>query len=482
MTISAGNIGRLPLAVDMDGTLLRTDMLLETFASALFSKPLQTLLAMGQVFRGRAALKRRLAELGDFDPESLPYRQDLLDYLVEQHAAGRALHLVSASDETVVRRVGERLGIFSSIHGSVPPHNLKGRQKVERLLELFPDGFVYAGDSTADLHVWQRASGMVLAGESAGVFRAARGLQRPVEREFSQPVDNWRTWRRGLRFHHWSKNSLLFVALLLSVHRLNIGAWATCIAGFVLMGIAASATYLCNDLADLAADRRHRTKRFRPLASGDMAISQALLVSVLFLVFAILAAAALTPAFGVALVVYIATTLSYSLWLKRVALVDIVVLAWLYTLRIIMGTLLAGVVFSPWLLTFAGFFFLSLSLAKRHTELVAVGEDLNVQIPGRGYRGSDTPLTLALGVSTGVASVLIVVEYLMAEAFPSGLYHFTASLWMVPVILVLWIFRIWLLAHRGELNDDPVSFALRDRTSLAFAGILVATFVLAAAI
>jgi 4-hydroxybenzoate polyprenyltransferase/putative flippase GtrA len=470
----------LPLVVDLDGTLLRTDMLLENFAAALFRKPGATLAAVTANLWDRGRLKCVLARLASIDCATLPYHQPLLDYLSAQKSAGRNLHLVSASDETVVRRIGDHLAIFSSLHGSMPGRNLKGRRKVEHLLALFPDGFAYAGDSRADLHVWRRASSLVLTGRSRGVLDAARALGRPIEGEFPDRDGGWRMWRKGLRFHHWSKNALIFVAFLLSPRRLDLHAALVCLAGFILVGIAASATYLCNDLADLVSDRQHRSKRTRPLASGDMPIIQALVAVVGMLLFALTAATVLNPAFGLALAVYVITTLSYSFWFKRVALLDITVLASLYTLRIIMGTILAGVVFSPWLLTFAAIFFLSLSLAKRHAELVLPGRDPAMLIPGRGYRPADAPLTLALGVSTGIGSVLIIVDYLIAEAFPSGLYSFPVLLWTAPVALTLWIFRIWLLAHHGELHDDPVFFALRDRPSLALAAIMIVAFVLAA--
>lgn len=470
----------LPLIVDLDGTLLRTDMLLENFAAALFRKPGATLAALAANFWDRSRLKRALAQLADIDCATLPYHQPLLNYLKAQRLSGRNLHLVSASDETIVQRVADHLAIFSSSRGSTPGQNLKGRHKLEYLRAHFPDGFAYAGDSRADLHVWRQADSLVLAGRSSGVLAAARALDRPIEAEFPDRGGGWRVWSKGLRFHHWSKNALIFVAFFLSPRRLDLHAALACLAGFLLLSIAASATYLCNDLSDLASDRQHRSKRFRPLASGDVSIILAVVAVIGMLLFALAAATALSPAFGLTLAIYILITLSYSFWFKRIALFDISVLASLYTLRIIMGTILAGVVFSPWLLTFAGFFFLSLSLAKRHGELVLPGRNAEMLIPGRGYRPADAPLTLALGVSTGIGSVLIIVEYLIAEAFPSGLYSFPPLLWAAPVALTLWIFRIWLLAHRGELHDDPVSFALRDGLSLWLAAVLVVAFLLAA--
>ena len=467
-----------PLVVDLDGTLLKTDTLVEMVAEGLFNRPLRTLWTMRAGLRGRATLKAELTRISRLEMAGLPLRSSMMEHLEQQHALGRPLHLVSAADEQTVAKIAARLGLFDQVHGSDGQTNLKGRHKLQRLQALFPDGFSYAGDSSADLAVWAGAHGIVLAGASPGVARRARALGKPIEAEMDVGRPALRVWRKALRLHQWAKNVLVFVPLLLS-GGLSIEKALTCLAGFFLIGVAASGTYLINDLADLASDRQHRSKRNRPLASGDLPLAQGLLAAPLMIAFALAGAAVISPAFAVALVVYVVTTLAYSLRLKRVALADVMVLAGLYTLRLVMGTVLASATFSPWLLTFSLFFFFAMSLAKRHVEVTTTDAPRELELPGRGYRPSDAPLTLSLGIATSTASVLVIVEYMMSEAFPSGVYRFPEALWAAPILLGLWICRIWLVAHRGKLDDDPVAFALRDRLSLLMGAVLGLAFLAA---
>ena len=472
--------GKLPLVVDLDGTLLRTDTLVESFVQGLFSRPLQTLAAVPLLFSGgRAQFKARMVEIAVLDFATLPARHPLIDHLRAEKAAGRTLHLVTAANHAVAHQVAACFDLFDSVHGSPDGVNLKGARKLERLRELFPAGFAYAGDSSADLHVWQGADSIVLAGANNAVASKARKLGKTIEAEFTHKSPSLKTWRKALRLHQWSKNILIFVPLLLSQRAQMPWDLLACVGGFLLTGIAASATYLLNDLADLSADRRHRTKRNRPLASGDLPVHYALIAAPIMLGGALVGAFILSPAFALALLTYTVVTLSYSFRLKRIALLDVLVLGGLYTIRLIMGTVLAEAVFSPWLLTFSGFFFFAMSLAKRHVEVSGASGPPDENLPGRGYRPSDAPLTLTLGVATSVASVLVIVQYMMAEAFPSNVYHLPAALWAAPVLLTLWISRIWLLAHRGELDDDPVAFAVKDRISIGLGAILGLAFVAA---
>lgn len=284
-------------------------------------------------------------------------------------------------------------------------------------------------------------------------------------------------WIKALRLHQWAKNVLVFVPLLLSAQFRDPAIILETLLGFVILGMTASGTYIINDIVDVRADRLHRTKKDRPFASGELGVRQGAVVGLLLIVSGLAAAYALSPGFAQVLVVYLAATLAYSLRLKTVAFLDVVLLAWLYTLRLLMGVSLAESTYSPWLLTFSMMFFFSMSLAKRHVEVTADAQE--GEIAGRGYRKSDGPLTLAFGVSSTVASLLIMTLYLMEEAFPSNIYGQPEALWLVVPLIGLWTMRIWLLAHRGELHDDPVAFALTDRVSLAMGALLAATFALA---
>ena len=463
-----------PLIVDMDGALLRTDTTFEALAQGIFTRPTATLFALTALFSGRAAFKRRIAEIAPIDIDVLPLRTEFVDHLAAERRRGRKLHLVSGSDDAVVQKVAKRVGLFDSAQGSTEKRNLKGVAKALLLDERF-GAYSYAGDSPADLKVWSRAQGVVLAGASPSTARRARRLGVPIEAEFSDPPVSWRTWAASLRLHQWSKNVLLFVPLLLSGHFRDLQTLLACALGFLLLGLTASGSYILNDLSDLSADRRHRSKRNRPFAAGAIKVYQGLLLAPSLIAASLIGAYVLSPTFAGVLLIYLVCTLTYSLRLKAIPFVDVMMLAWLYTLRLLMGVTLAHTIASEWLLTFSMMFFFSMSLAKRYVEISATDPDQK-QIARRGYQPSDAPLTMAFGVSCTVASLLIMTLYLMDEAFPSGVYRQPSALWFVLPVIGLWTMRIWLLADRGELDEDPVSFAVHDRISLALGGALAAAF------
>jgi 4-hydroxybenzoate polyprenyltransferase len=472
----------LPLVVDLDGTLARTDTAFELIAANLTRKPLAVLAALVAGLTNRAKMKSRLVAAGPIDIEALPLRDDLVAWIAAQRRAGREIHLASAADQAVVDQIARRVGLFDSAIGSRDGNNLKGERKAAALVERFPDGFVYAGDSPADAPVWRAAKGAVVAGDSAAAARAARRADRPIEASFRDPPTTFKDWRKALRIHQWAKNILLFVALFLGQAYSDPAAFAACVAGFFVLGAVASGTYVLNDLLDLSNDRRHPTKKTRMLASGRLKIVQALTLAPLLILGGVAAGFALDPLFGAGLAAYLVLTLAYSIRLKQVPFLDTLLLAWLFTLRILMGGALAGVVVSEWLLVFSMFFFFGLSTAKRHVEVLRRGRDGGGALPGRGFSSEDEAVTLAFGVAASVASILILVMYLMEGAFPSGLYTSPVFLWAMPVVVGGWLTRIWLLAHRGELDDDPVAFAIRDRVSVALGLLLGLSFLTASLI
>ena len=467
-----------PLAVDLDGTLLKVDTLSESLVANLFRRPLATIGACLAIFRGRAAFKRALADVGLPDIDALPANDEFAAYLKLEKARGRRLHLATAAEERIARAVAGRFEFFDSVAGTKDGLNLKGAAKRADLEQRFPDGYAYAGDSRADIAVWKGAAGAILVGvrESLASDVARTGV--PIEAEIRR---NRRgalgAWRKALRLHQWSKNVLLLAPLFLAHKYIDPEAVIACIVGFFILGVVASATYMVNDLADLSADRRHRTKSERPFASGAIPIQYGLVAAPAMIAGGLAAAYALSPAFAGTLLTYLATTLAYSFGLKRVPLVDVFMLGALYALRVLMGVALLGVGLSPWLIAFSVFFFYSLSLAKRHAEVIAAADKPpNEELPGRGYRPSDWPVTLAAGAASAAASIIIIVLYLTEEAFPSGVYRSPEWLWAAPAIMTLWTQRIWLLAHRGELDDDPVAFAVKDRGSLLLGAALVIFF------
>lgn len=467
-----------PLVVDLDGTLVRGDTLDETFAAAFFRRPLLTLwTVITSLFGGRARLKAALCRLGSVDCETLPYRPELIAYLQAQKRLGRELHLATAADRSIAERVAARLGLFDRIYASDGRRNLKGRVKADVLAADFPHGFAYAGDSRADLLVWSRAtSGVVVASARFSEEVAARTT---VEQRFDRPAPGVRPWLKAIRAHQWSKNAMILVPVALGWTSLTQrGLWAA-LAAVALFSLLSSLTYLVNDIADLPADRRHATKHRRPFASGALPVRQGLLAAGLGIPAVVIAAWLVSPGLAACLLTYCAVTLAYSVGLKRVPLLDVFVIGGLFTLRLVTGITAADLEWSPWLLTFAGCFFFSLALAKRHTELVAAGPLAQGPVPGRGYRYEDRGLTLVFGVAAATASIIIIVLYLMEEVFPKGFYQQPQWLWVAPPVLFLWVSRIWLLSNRGEMHTDPVVFALRDRVSLALGAVLGAAFLLA---
>jgi 4-hydroxybenzoate polyprenyltransferase/phosphoserine phosphatase len=469
-----------PLIVDLDGSLLKTDTLYECLAALLRREPVLAFKALGTLFaHGRARMKAEMASFDAIDVETLPLREEFVTWLRQQGANGRELHLVSASDQSIVEKVGSRLGIFASCIGSDGTTNLKGRDKAAYLAKVFPDGFAYAGDSAADLAVWRSAQSVILVNASSLVRRRAAGLNKPVEAQFPGRTNFGKAIAAQLRPHQWSKNLLVFLPILMAHHFRDVQAWSHTALAFVALCLAASATYIVNDIFDLQADRSHATKRNRPIASGALPIAFALLLAPVMLAAAFAFAVAASPYAGFVLAAYLVLTLSYSFGLKRVPLLDTAIIGLLFTLRIVMGNAAAEIAPSAWLLAFSLLLFFSLAMAKRQTEITKSGRLPEVErIAGRGYNPGDVVLSLTYGVSSGVASLVILMLY-TTNSVAAGLYRHPEWLWALPLVLYLWQMRIWLLAHRGELHDDPIVFALKDGLSLALGACCAVLFYLA---
>ena len=467
---------KLPLIVDMDGFLVRADLSAETLVGELEG----TVSRMTSAIRGnRGSINpAKIAEYArkGVDVSALPLQHDLVDYISACAETGREIHLVTSAAQEIADAVSTRLGVFTSATGASPAGTMTNADKLAFAEQSFPQGFAYAGRAALLL---SKASAVVIARGDAAAARKAMQNGAAVEAEIAAPSATLKTWLKALRFHQWSKNALVFVPLMLGHAYGNIGAVVTCIAGFFLLSVLASATYLVNDILDLDSDRHHPTKRNRPLARGDIPVGIAMAVAVVAIAGSLVAALALSKAFFVCLAAYLITTLAYSLYLKRLLLVDVFVLAALFTSRIAMGIALAGVAASPWLLTFTMFFFLSLSLAKRHVEVVNAGQHGISKIHGRDYQAADLPLTVALGVGCNAVAMLVLFLYLTNEAMPAGFYRQPYWLWGAAFVVFLWSLRIWGLSHRGKLDADPVAFAIRDRTSIALGLVVAAIFAIA---
>jgi 4-hydroxybenzoate polyprenyltransferase len=451
----------VPLCVDLDGTLLKTDLLFESLAHLLRQKPWMVLLVPFWLLQGRAALKRNLAYHVSMSPALLPYNQPFLEWLRAERSGGRELYLATAADAKLAGAVAEYLGIFTKVLASDGHVNLKGKRKLEALRQTIPGEFEYAGDSSADLSVFEGSSAAVLVNASPAIAARVRKMV-PVTKTFEPEKRSWKTYVRALRAHQWIKNVLIYIPLITS-HRLMHGTLLLdATVGVILFSLCCSAQYILNDIADLDSDRSHPTKRRRPFASGAFSIRAGLLGSLVLLAVSLGTALAISRVLFVLLSVYFILSLSYSLYLKRVLLLDVFVLSGLYTYRIIVGLLVTHVEFSEWLISFALFLFLSMAFSKRATELRSAAR--STAISGRDYEPEDLAQVNIFGVCSAFLSAVVFILYLQSDRVRE-LYKQPQLLWLLSPVYLYWISRIWMLTSRGKVHEDPVLFVLKDRTT-----------------
>ncbi|HSV70419.1 MAG TPA: UbiA family prenyltransferase [Methylibium sp.] len=452
----------LPLYVDLDGTLFPGDTLHESMLLLLRRNPLNLLRMLGWLLQGRLAFKRRLADAVAFDAATLPYRADFLAFLRAEWARGRPLVLATAADARIAAAVAEHLGLFSGHLGSETV-NLKGARKREAIERHSGGPYAYAGNDAVDLAVWQGAAEAVAVNAPADVTRRLQALH-PSAQVFGREPLGLKTFLKAIRLQQWSKNVLMFVPLLAG-HVSDPSAWGGALLAFVAFGLCASATYLVNDLLDLPNDRRHATKRARPLASGRLSIAAAVAIALALAAAGFALAVAVSPPFALMLFGYAVITLAYSLRLKSLALLDVLVLASLYTWRIMAGAVVAEVALSNWLLAFSMFLFLSLALVKRCAELEEMSDSERTHAPGRGYLLVDLATLRGMGMASGFLAVMVLALYIDSQN-GKALYPQAGWLWGLAPLLLAWVMRIWLKVARRELHgEDPVAFALKDRYS-----------------
>jgi 4-hydroxybenzoate polyprenyltransferase len=481
---SADDAPGAPLCVDLDGTLLRTDLLHELVMRLVRQQPSALLSLPGWLLGGKAVLKQRLATLVRLDLSTLPLNEPLLDHLAAEHAKGRELSLLSAADDSLVQAFAARIGLFAWAKGSDGRLNLAGARKLVAIRERYGDApFAYAGNAQVDMPIWGESAAAVVAGEACHRLREVERLA-PIEASFpygaAGVAGRARAWLRALRPHQWAKNLLLLAPVVLAGPLAGLTDFLEAGLGFVIFGLLASAGYVINDLLDLEADRRHRTKRLRPFAAGDLPIREGVQGALLLILLAAGLLFLMPLAFAPAAAAYFAGTLAYSLALKREPMLDVLALAGLFTVRVLAGASVLAVPYSFWLLTFSMFLFLSLALVKRYAELAELARTRSAEaIPGRGYTLPELPLVLSMGVTTAVAANIIFLVYLIEEKFPSGLYARPGWLWLVFPALMYWLMRVWRLAVQGKMHEDPVSFALRDRVSLALGAVVLGLLLLA---
>lgn len=457
------------LVVDLDGTLIRSDLLIESFFRLLAADPASLLRLPGWLARGKAALKAAIADRVVLELHLLPLNEALVGMIRAEKARGRKVYLASASDRRYVQALADHLGLFDGVFASDGTVNLCGAEKARVLAEAFGDkGFDYAGNAEIDLAVWEKARRAILVDAPPDLAEAARRLCGEVQ-EMPSGGHAWMSWLRALRVHQWLKNLLVFLPALTG-HAFDGGTLGRAALAFLAFSLCASSVYLLNDLIDLGNDRQHPTKKNRPFACGALPLARGVAAIPLLLAASALLCLALPAGFAAVLALYYVITLAYSLVLKRRIVIDVLTLAGLYTLRVMAGAAATAIAVSEWLLAFSMFLFLCLALVKRYSELMERARRHEGRAAGRGYLTDDTPMLGALAGASGFVSVLVLALYINSPDV-GRIYARPEALWAICLMLLYWVSRMLMLAHRGQLHDDPVVFAAKDPISLGVVGL-----------
>lgn len=466
-----------PLCVDLDGTLVKSDTLADGLCQLIRRRPLQIVRVPLWLAGGRARLKTEVAQRAPLDASRLPYNNAVRRYLQTQRREGRAIYLTTGADSALAERVATHIGLFDGVLASDGVTNLTRAKKLQSLKARFGQ-FDYIGNAPADLVLLAGARRAMVANPTLGLRLGLALRSIPIAETFTDRRPIAPTLLKAMRLHQWAKNILLVAPLLMS-HQVASGSIAAVIAAFFGFSFIASANYLANDMLDIESDRRHPSKRLRPFAAGDLSVAAGISLAVAL----VAAAAALLPrldsAFALWLAIYIVATMAYSLYLKRIAIVDVLVLSGLYTLRLLAGGAATGTPISQWLAGFSTFLFLSLAMVKRFSELESLRERGVAAPHGRGYLVSDMDQIRNFGTASAYAAVVVFMLYI-GRPDVTILYHHPTRLWLIVPLLIYWLNRVWLLASRGELDDDPLVFAMRDTVSLAVGAVVVAVAFFAA--
>lgn len=454
-----------PLVVDLDGTILNSDLLYEGISWFLTKRLFKSISILTWMLKGKAYLKLQLALIHPIDPASLPYNQNLICWLKDQRSEGRKIVLATASHSILANKVSEHLGIFDEVHATNASLNLKSSNKRDKLIDAYGLGsFDYVGNSHDDIPIWEVADKAYVVNATQGLIRRAQKINPSVE----VLTENNKTSKlnlviRAARPHQWLKNLLIFVPLIASQEYLDPLLTIHAFVAFIAFGLTASSAYILNDIIDIAEDRNHPTKKSRPFASGDLSVllgwglwpcltTMAFSISIIYL----------PPIFVGVQAAYFCITLAYSFFLKQKVIIDVLTLSGLYTIRLIAGITALHLPLSFWLLSFSMFLFLSLALLKRFTEIHSLkSRGMDGQLKGRGYFSEDLDIVSSMGISSGYISVLVLALYIQ-DILLANLYKSPELIWLACPLLLLWISRTWLIAHRGQMHIDPVVFAAKD--------------------
>ena len=468
----------IPVCVDLDGTLIKSDLLMESLFALLRRNPLFVFLLPIWFMKGKANIKYQITQHVDIDPSLLPYNVRLLAELRRLKTAGRRLVLATAANEKLARQVADHLGLFDRVIASGHQNNLSGTHKRDALVQAFGEaGYDYAANSRKDFPVWKSARNAIVVNASKDVTAWAQ-QNCNFAQIMGSPKPSLRNYAKAIRIHQWLKNILVFVPLLLSHRILEPEAVFQSVIAFLSFCLLASSTYVLNDLLDLIVDRQHPSKRERPFAAGDIPIWHGVAMIPVLLVLALLLSLLLPPQFLLVACAYYIITLAYSLRIKQMLILDTLTLAGLFTLRIFAGAAALDITVSFWLLAFSMFAFLSLAMTKRYTELLTLRDRASRRTTGRGYEEIDLDSLFQFGVTSGYLSILVLALYIDSDAVKL-LYPRPEALWLLCVIGLYIISRIWLLARRDQMPDDPVVFVIQDRRTQLMA--IAAAIILALA-
>ncbi|NIR49894.1 UbiA family prenyltransferase [candidate division KSB1 bacterium] len=469
-----------PLCVDLDGSLLATDMLWETLLKLLRTKPWYVFYLPFWVLKGKALFKRQIARLVEINPNCLPFREDIVSYVNQEKATGRQIILTTASDALVADKIAQHLNLFSAVLASDGETNLSGTKKLHALTDhVGSTDFDYIGNGGVDLPIWKATGSAFVVAPSQKLMKQARQVSTNIKTFSDAGKNSFVVFFKALRVHQWVKNILIFVPLLLAHKVTSLQLWLQGLLAFCAFSLCASSIYIINDLMDLESDRQHPKKRNRPFAAGTLPIQTGLFFVPFLLGLSFLISVSFLPIlFTAALGLYVGLTSAYSFYLKRVVIVDVLILAGLYTFRILSGGVALNIDITTWLLAFSMFFFLSLAFVKRYSELRLIQNLEQNHNKGRGYSMVDKEVLRSVGPASGYLSVLVLALYINSEEVVK-LYKSPATLWLIGPFLLYWITRVWFLAHRGVMDDDPIVFTVRDPKSYFVGAIILVILIIA---
>lgn len=455
----------LPLCVDLDGTLVHTDTLLEMLVTAVKKRPWSLIILAKRFLKGKHHFKEEVSRLVTINPELLPYNEELLAWLQAEYEKGRELCLATASHEMIAHQVAKHLGIFQRIVATDTSGNLSGTAKANMLTQTYGEKkFAYIGNSKVDIPVWQRAGEAIVVQANPGVIAQAEKVANVVKVFPDTRGLMLHMFAKSIRMHQWVKNLLIFVPIL-TAHMLDeADLLSRALLAFVSFSLMASSIYILNDMMDLEADRQHATKRFRPMASGKLSLIHAGVGMAIMIMASFFIGAFLSPSFLLILGTYVILNIAYSFYLKRVAFIDVILLAFLYVIRLMAGSSATSIPISIWLLLFAGCIFISLALVKRTSELTNLKLQNKHAAAGRGYTLQHRSLLFVIGLLFGYISLGVFALYLVSNIVDE-LYTNPVILWLLLPVFFFWISRIWYLSYNGRVHEDPVAFAVKDPIS-----------------